>query len=111
MADTIERDREIEWDDHFPTPWRVEEYGTVEIIAANGKVVTKLPYPKNLGEGRNIVAAVNLCVGGREDVGPVARLLAAAREEGVREERERCLRILDEEGWLGEARRRIAMPR
>jgi hypothetical protein len=44
---------------HFPLPWRVEEDWTAEIIAANGKLVMKLPYPINLSEAHAIVRAVN----------------------------------------------------
>lgn len=40
----------------------------------------------------------------------VLGLLAAAREEGRREERERCLAILDEEGWLGLSKQRMESP-
>lgn len=45
-------------DDPFPKPWRVEEDWTAEILAANGRCVTKLPL-SYLGQAREIVAAAN----------------------------------------------------
>lgn len=44
---------------HFPLPWRVEEDWTAEIIAADGTLVTRLPYPYNLAEAHAIIDAVN----------------------------------------------------
>lgn len=46
-------------DRHFPLPWRVDEDWTAEILAANGRLVMKLPYPLSLSEAHAIVRAVN----------------------------------------------------
>jgi hypothetical protein len=45
---------------YFPLPWRVDEDWTAEIIAANGRLVTKLPYPYDLAEAHEIVRSVNM---------------------------------------------------
>lgn len=45
----------------MPTPWRVEEDWTYEILDANGQLITKLVYPSARGSkaARLIVDAVN----------------------------------------------------
>jgi hypothetical protein len=43
----------------YPLPWRVEEDWTCEITAANGKVVCKIPYPKDLHIAHLIVSLAN----------------------------------------------------
>jgi hypothetical protein len=63
---------------YFPLPWRVEEDWTAEIIAANGRLVVKMPYPHKLAEAYEIVSAVNAGAPG----------VAA-------EERERCAKIAE----------------
>lgn len=48
-------------DEMWPLPWRVEEDWCYEIIAANGTVILKLPYPdEKFGAiARRIVEAAN----------------------------------------------------
>ncbi len=46
------------WDE-YPRPWRVEEDWTAEVLAANGKLVTKIMYPRDLWLARLIVRLVN----------------------------------------------------
>jgi hypothetical protein len=46
------------WDE-YPRPWRVEEDWTAEVLAANGKLVIKIPYPKELWIARLLVNLVN----------------------------------------------------
>jgi hypothetical protein len=44
--------------DWLPTPWRIEEDWTLEVTAANGRVVHRLPL-QCMAEARWLVEAVN----------------------------------------------------
>lgn len=45
--------------EHTPTPWRIEEDWTAEIVGADGTLIGKIVYPSNINDARFLIEAVN----------------------------------------------------